>query len=61
MEVSIVPCQHSDETEAALRSKFQENIETIKLRNKILKRLENINNEMRKILEKRAAKIKSKN
>nr|WP_217271441.1 HK97 family phage prohead protease [Enterococcus faecalis] len=38
LEVSIVPLPAYDETEAALRSKFQEkNIETIKLRNKILK------------------------
>lgn len=39
-EVSIVPLPAYEDTEAALRSKFQkENIETIKLRQKILKRI----------------------
>lgn len=43
-EVSIVPLPAYEDTEASLRSKFQEeNIETIKLRKKILKRIGEFN------------------
>ena len=44
-EVSIVPLPAYEDTEASLEVSSKKNIETIKLRNKILKRLENINNE----------------